>query len=190
MKRSHWLSLLSAVVILVVLDAATRWVICNNFQPGQVMTIAEQFLRITFVPNLTGFSWWVPRLPSWAGRVYQLVLVVLLIFAFPFYQFYAQSRGRTRWTDVAFICIVSACVGHIAEDIAQPYTTDFIQVLQLPVFNLADVYAWIGIGALVVVIIQAYRGRDPSKRSLREIYHSLVAARREFIDFLKNCCGS
>jgi len=115
---------------------------------------------------------------------------VLLIFAFPFYQFYAQSHGRTKWTDVAFICIVSACVGHIAGVIAQPYTTDFIQVLQLPVFNLADVYAWIGIGALVVVIIQAYRGRDPSKRSLREIYHSLVAARREFIDFLKKCCGS
>lgn len=189
-KRSHWLVLVSAIAILVFLDAATKWIVQTHLEPGQVMLIAGRCLRVTFTPNYSGFSWWVPQLPSWAGMVYQLVLVLLLIAAFPFYQFFAQTRGNTRCTDISFICIVSACLGHLVGDITQSYTTDFIQVLRMPVFNLADVYTWVGIGALVVVIVRAYRGCDPSQRSFRELCHSLVAAQREFIDFLKKCCRS
>lgn len=113
MKRSHWLVLVSAIAVLVVSDAAARWIVRIHLQPGQVMPIAGQYLGVTFNPNFSGFSWWVLQLPSWAGMVYQLVLVLLLIFAFPFYQFFAQTRGTTRWTNISFICIVSACLGHL-----------------------------------------------------------------------------
>lgn len=83
-------------------------------------------VKITFMPNYAGFSWWVSALPTWVNVLYAGLLIVLVVAAYPAYLFYTQTRRDSVWASLAFVFLVAACLGHLLGDIGQPYTTDFI----------------------------------------------------------------
>jgi hypothetical protein len=62
-----------------------------------------------------------------------------------------------------------------------PYTTDFIQVFHSPSAKLADVYAYIGIGALAVEMSLLLRLKRPRWRGLRHLLAAAVRTRKEFL---------
>jgi lipoprotein signal peptidase len=179
-------SLLVITGLLVILDAATKMVIRTVLLPGQSMAVFGNVVRITFVPNYSGFSWWVPHLPSWVNVMYEGLLIILVIAAYPIYLFYTQTRRNSVWTGLAFVLLLSACLGHLLGDIGQPYTTDFIQVLNSPSANLADVYAYIGLGSLMMELYLGIRLRKGLETGLRGLLASMLATRREFIEFVKS----
>lgn len=179
-------SKLVIICLLVALDAAIRAVVRTSLLPGQSISLVGNIIQITFVPNYSGFSWWVPQLPSWAKVVYQVLLIFLLIVAFPVYLFYKQTRRQPVWMDLAFVCIVSAFLGHLLGDLSQPYTTDFVRVFHSPSANLADIYATIGIGSLIIEMYQVSRIRKTREKGLRSFLAGMLATRKEFIQFVKS----
>jgi signal peptidase II len=178
--------LLGIICPLVIMDAITKAVVRGSLIPGESIPVIGDILRITFVQNYTGFSWWVPALPLWAKIVFHVLMVSLALVAFPFYLFYTQTRRQNLWTDLAFVTIVAAILGHLFGDLLQPYTTDFIQIFHLPSANLSDIYAYAGIVALLVEMYLVYRLRKPHRKGLRSSLEDAVATRKEFIRFIRN----
>jgi hypothetical protein len=64
-----------------------------------------------------------------------------------------------------------------------PFTTDFIQVFHSPGANLADIYSYVGISALVVEMIWAFRGRRPKWKGFRRLLAVEVRLWKEFVEF-------
>jgi lipoprotein signal peptidase len=182
MLKSLW----GSIALLVLLDIGSRLLVNSNCNPGENISLIGDILAIVFVPNMSGFSWWVPTLPSWVNLLYQAVLLTLVVGAYPFYLFYTQTRRHNLWTDMALVSILSAGIGQLLEDLYHPYTTDFIQILHSPSANLADIYAFIGIGALVIEIGQIYRIHRTKGGEIWEFLSGVVVVREEFIQFIKN----
>ncbi|MBU1662514.1 MAG: signal peptidase II, partial [Chloroflexi bacterium] len=113
------------------------------------------------------------------------IMIFLAIAAFPIYLFYTQTRRQNLWIRLAFVGIVSASLGHLLGDISQPYTTDFIQVFRSPSANLADIYSYVGIGALIIEMYQVNRTNKPRGKGIRGFLAEMVATRKEFIQFIK-----
>jgi len=63
------------------------------------------------------------------------------------YRFHALRTGGSGWATVAAVCLAGAAGGHVTDGLFAPWTTDWIQLLEMPAGNLADLYAWIGLAA-------------------------------------------
>ncbi len=164
------------IFFLFLLDAGSKAVIRSFMIPGATLNILGSFLRLHYAQNFRGFSWWVPNLPPWTTTVFSLLLLFICIMAVPVYLFYAETRRRSRWADAAFIFLTAACLGHWAADFFLPFTTDFLQIYNSPCANMADLYAYTGILALLIERIQFRKERRRQER---------MTTLREFILYLK-----
>ena len=178
--------LFATISMLVIMDSVTKILVRTTLLPGQSVNLIGEIVKITFVQNYSGFSWWVPTLPVWAKGLHQAILIILAVMAYPVYIFYKQTRQDNVWAKLAFVFIVSASLSHILGDIGQAYTTDFIQVLNSPSANLADIYSYTGIGSLIIVIYRGIRTRDYREIGIRNILAGMKATRKEFIQFMKS----
>lgn len=184
-RRVQYISLFVTILLLVSADYVAKALIQANMSPGESIPLLAKTLRITYVQNYSGFSWFVPALPIWVQVGYQVFLFLLAIVAVPIYLFYTQKRRHTRWADVTFVCLVSSFLGHSVVDLFFPYTVDFLQVFRSPSANLADVYSYVGIGALLIEIAQFRSVQKPSWKGLRQHLADEVKIQKEFFDFLR-----
>jgi signal peptidase II len=177
----RWAGLIS---LLVAIDQLSKLGVRATLAPGSTLPLLDDLLRITFVPNYRGFSWFVPVLPEWVKPPFLLLRLLILLMAFPVYQFYRQSGQGTRWAWVALIGISAGTMGNMLDDLFFPYTTDFFQVLQSPSGNFADLVAFVGVGALVVEVALRWKRERPRWRGFRYHWAEATQARRAFLAFL------
>jgi lipoprotein signal peptidase len=182
----HLKFVFSIIFLLLLIDIAAKAMVRAWLSPGDTIPLFSHLLRLHYVQNYTGFSWWVPVLPSWTHTAFSLLLLVICIAAVPIYMFYTQTRGRLFWVDLAFVTVVAACLGHLSDDLILSFTTDFIQIFNSPSANLADIYSYIGIGALIVAQIFGFKHRPSSVHDLRGFLHEALATRREFFKYVRN----
>jgi lipoprotein signal peptidase len=183
-ESSRLVKLIAAVCLLVIADQVSKTIVREALAPGSSIPLIDGVLQIAFTQNERGFSWWVPALPIWAEWVFRTLLVVLALTAFPVHLFYTQTRRRSIWADLAVVGITASSCGHLLDDLLAPYTADFIQVFHSPSANLADVYAYAGIGALVVEMSLLLRLRRARWRGFRHLWTTAVRTRNEFLRFI------
>ncbi len=179
----------AAIFLLLSADFTSKALVQANLSPGESIPLLDDVLRVTYVQNCSGFSWFVPHLPAWVGVGFQILLFLAAIAAFPVYWFYTSTRRRTLWTDVAFICVAASFLGHSVIDLFFPCTVDFLQVLHSPSANLADLYSYIGIGALLIETAQIVSTEEFRKKSLRSHIAEMANTRKEFFDFIRKNLG-
>ncbi len=175
--------------LLVALDQVSKWVVRTTFSPGGTIPILGDLLRVTFVPNYRGFSWFVPVLPVWVEAPFLLLRMVIFVMAFPVYEFYRRSGQGTRWAWLALIGISAGSVGNILDDLFLPYTTDFLQVCHSPSANIADLLSYVGVGALLVEVALRWRRRKPRWRGFRYHWTEAMQVRGAFFVFLLRYFG-
>lgn len=177
-------SAMTAIGLLVILDALTKQVVRCRLSPGDSISLMGNFLRITYIQNFTGFSWWVPNLPDWVTYIFQGILALIVLGSLPVYLFYIQTRRRSIWTDLALIGITAGSLGHLVEDLFLPFTTDFIQVLGSPSANFDDLYAYVGVLALAIEIVYGARARKMRQENQVGFWNEMISTRKEFIHFV------
>ena len=183
-KHNRLFQLIALVCLLVIVDQAAKAVVRKALTPGGSVPLIGDALRITFIQNYTGFSWWVPALPSWVKSVFRVVLFFIVLLAFPVHIFYTQTRRQSIWADIAVVGITASGWGHLLDDLFVPYTTDFIQAFHSPSANLADVYSYVGIGALVVEMVLVLRVHKSRGKGFRHLLAGAVRTRKEFLEFI------
>ena len=185
MNRVNLLPHLLIISLLVAADYAVKVLVRANLSPGESIPLIGDILRVTYVQNYSGFSWFVPPLPAWVKYTFQFFLVLLALAAFPVYLFYTSARRRTIWTDIALIFLVAAFLGHSINDLLLTFTIDFLEVFHSPKANFADLFAYIGIGALLIETVQVYSIQKPRWRGIKQFIINRSNTRKEFIEFIK-----
>jgi lipoprotein signal peptidase len=165
--RKKIMLLTAMILLLVSLDQVSRAVVRTHFATGESRSLIGDLLKITFIPNYSGFSWFMPSLPVWVQSAYSVLLVLILIHIFPAYLYYGMKRRRSIWADMALVGLTSALAGHLIEMAWMPFTTDFIQVGHSPCANLADLYSYVGLFALGVESVAFYRLKVSSTPPVR-----------------------
>lgn len=168
----------------MVVDQASKAAVRGALAPGERLPLVGDVLSIVLHPNTRGLSWWVPDLPAWGPFLLTLLFWVVLVGVLPVYHFHALRTGGSGWAAVAAISLAGGVGGHVADGLFAPWTTDWIQLLELPAGNLADVYSWVGLAALAVEL-----GRTERKRrgmGLAGRWALARETRRDFIRFLRD----
>jgi lipoprotein signal peptidase len=172
------------ISLLVAIDQLSKLGVRATLAPGSTLPLLDDLLRITFVPNYRGFSWFVPVLPEWVKPPFLLLRLLILLMAFPVYQFYRQSGQGSRWATVALIGISAGTIGNVLDDLFFPYTTDFLQVCRSPSGNFADLLSFVGVGALLVEVSLRWRRDKPCWKGIRHHWAEATRVRQAFLAFL------
>jgi lipoprotein signal peptidase len=173
-----------AIILLVIVDALTKAAVRACLSPGDHIDLIGPLLRLHYVRNVAGFSWWVPPMPGWAEPVFQVMLGLILLASIPCYRFYTQIRRASRWADLALVGVAAGLSGHLLEGLFLPFTTDFLQVLDSPSANPADLYSFVGIAAILIEMISYRQARPRSRRGMRAFLRAAWSVHTEFLDFI------
>jgi lipoprotein signal peptidase len=158
----------------------------STLTPGNSIPLLGDVLRVTFVRNYQGFSWFVPTLPEWVKPPFLLLRLLIFLLAFPVYEFDKRSGRASGWALVALIGISAGILGNVLDDLFVPYTTDFLQVFHSPSANLADLCSWVGLLALLVEITLRWRSTNSRWRGFRHCWAEATQVRQAFLEFLQH----
>jgi lipoprotein signal peptidase len=111
--------------------------------------------------------------------------LIILVMAFPVYDFYYRSEQSSIWSWIALITVSAGVAGNLLDDVFVPYTTDFIQVFHSPSANFADLFIYVCIGALAVELGLKWKKKKPHWRGFSDCLDRGIQIRRDFFDFLK-----
>jgi len=182
MNRTRTLRLMALALLLVLVDQAAKAIVRSTLEPGEHVAILGDLLRITFVQNLRGVSWFVPDLPSWALAALRLAWLFVALLAFPVYLFYTHTRRRSIWSSAAAVGLSAGCLSHFLDGLFAAYTTDFIQFFNWTSANFADVYAYLGLAAFAVELVSALR---ETKSGSRHFLRRTFETRKAFLRFVQ-----
>lgn len=146
-------------IILVALDQITKiWArasLCGH-QPVQVI---GEYVTFTYTEN-KGAAWGML-----SGRInFFVIITALMIVAFLWIIAKTPSVGRYRPLLITLLSIVSGSLGNLWDRITRKAVTDFISfdVIDFPIFNVADICLTCGFVVLAILIIFYYKEEELS----------------------------
>lgn len=165
MKRIKYLFLL---ILLVGLDQVTKYWARANFMDGDSQVIIPKVLRLIYHEN-DGAAWGM-----FSGRpvfLIALTLVMTIVIAYCFFKI-PQQRMYTPLRIISVMVASGAIGNNLLDRIIHGYVIDFIyfELIDFPVFNVADMYIVIGVSFLALLILFKYKDDDFSfmKRKQKE----------------------
>lgn len=144
-------------VVLVVLDQLTKYFARLNLSDGNDFIIIKGVFRLTFLKN-TGAVWGIFSGHVNSAVVLTVVSIIILVFVLLMY-FKTGYTKKYRLIRIIMVLIVAGAIGNLIDRIAFGYVTDFLyfELINFPVFNVADCYITLSCVAAVILMLTKYR---------------------------------
>jgi lipoprotein signal peptidase len=178
----HWLGWTG---VLILLDQTSKALIRTHLLPGSRLPLIGEILFITYTPNYRGVSWFVPDLPAWILSLILILRLLVMLMAFPVYDFYSRYYRTSSFALLASILISAGIAGNLLDGAFTPFTTDFIQVFQSPSANFADLFSMAGLCALSIEFDLQWKHIKSNWRGVRHSHAQQIQVMNAFINHLK-----
>jgi signal peptidase II len=136
-KSNPYIKVIVFIVLLVILDQVTKYLIRNNFDVNESVPIISNIIHITYVQN-TGVSFGMLK-----GFNQYFIWISLIVLGIILYNYDAMPH-------VVLVLILTGIIGNAIDRIALGYVVDFIDFRIWPIFNVAD--SCISLGVLSFII--------------------------------------
>jgi signal peptidase II len=144
------LHLLLIVIIVVLADQGTKYLVSSLMELGQSITLIDNFLYITYVRNPGAAFGMFPYQTAF------FIAVTLIVTALILY-YYRVLSSNHRWLKFGLALQLGGAFGNLIDRVTGGYVVDFINfTIWPPVFNLADSAIVIGITIFLIAF-----WRDP-----------------------------
>jgi len=143
LKKLFWsyVHLVGVALIVVLLDQLTKTLVRTNIPFGTVYRPdwwISLFVRLIHVKNSAAALGFLPGMGN-------LILVINLLIGLGILVYYPRTPGDARLLRLGMGLLLGGAIGNpIDRLLFDGYVTDFISILNFPVFNLADLSVCIG----------------------------------------------
>ena len=139
-----WIAIFSSLIIF--LDQISKFLIRNNLTEYQEINIIKNFLSLRFIKN-EGAAFGIL-----VGQRQFFIIITFLFFCLIFYLY--KNELSDRWTaKLALIFLLGGSIGNLIDRISFHYVIDFIAVANFPVFNIADIFIFLGVIILLINLL-------------------------------------
>lgn len=152
-------------VILIAFDQFTKSMAAAHLKDQSPFIIIKQVFQLQYLEN-RGAAFGILQ-----NQKTFFVISGILILIVMGYGFIKIPKNR-HYTGMRFciILIVSGAIGNMIDRVSQNYVVDFFyfELIDFPIFNMADIYVVIASIGLVLLILFFYKDEDFSFLSLRK----------------------
>lgn len=133
-------------LVSLIMDHLTKLWVVQNFEPGETLPLWHSVFHLTYVTNTgAAFSLFSNGGILWLRWLSLLVSLGLMAMAW-------FGPRLQRWEQVGYGLILGGALGNGIDRFVSGHVVDFLdfQLINFPVFNLADISINIGIWFLII----------------------------------------
>lgn len=138
------------VSILIIIDQLSKFIVVNYIKLNQEISIIDNFFKFTYVRN-TGAAFGVLQNQK------NLFIIITLIILFLLIYYYEKNKKvySSLEIKIIYVLIIAGAIGNLIDRIFRGYVVDMLdfEVINYPVFNIADCFVVIGVALLIRKII-------------------------------------
>lgn len=136
------------LVIVLVLDRGSKWIVQNNMTLGESHTVIPGFFHITYILN-PGAAFGMLQ-----GRTWLLIIISLIVLAALFY-IQAKIKGNLIMIRFCMGLIGGGALGNLWDRIQTGQVIDFLDFkVWSYIFNIADSMIIIGSVLLIILMLR------------------------------------
>ncbi len=155
-KKKYIISLIIFVLCLFF-DRLTKYLAIINLKDKDDFVIIKNALVLTYLEN-TGAAF------SMLEGKRLIFIIITIIFSVIIFFFFLKIKPDRRYSPL-YICltvILAGAVGNLIDRIMNGFVVDFIyfQIINFPVFNVADICVTLGVIFLIIFLLFKYRNTD------------------------------
>ncbi|MEA5562214.1 signal peptidase II [Planktothrix agardhii] len=135
-------------LVSLIMDHLTKLWVVQNFEPGETLPLWHSVFHLTYVTNTgAAFSLFSNGGILWLRWLSLLVSLGLMAMAW-------FGPRLQRWEQVGYGLILGGALGNGIDRFVSGHVVDFLdfQLINFPVFNLADISINIGIWCLIMAM--------------------------------------
>jgi len=137
--------ILSAALIVVVLDQLTKFLIRTNFKPGESVSIIKNVFHLTYVTN-TGAAFSIFQ----GFNSFFIIFLVIVIGVIIYY--IKNIKENEKRMQLAIGLFLGGTIGNLIDRVSIGAVTDFLDFRIWPVFNIADSAVTISVILLIILL--------------------------------------
>ena len=149
---------IALAAVLVGFDQFSKRLIMQNIPVNGDITLIEKVFKIVYVKN-TGAAWGIFSNLTWLLTVFSGIILGAVVFL---YLRLDWNVKRQRPLMILGVFIASGAIGNLIDRIVLKYVVDFLyfELIDFPVFNIADCYITISVIILAIMLIFYYKEED------------------------------
>lgn len=144
-------------ILLILIDQLTKLYALTKLKDQDSLSIIPKVLRLYYHEN-TGAVWGIL-----SDRTSLLALVSIIILGvMVFFYFKIPNEKHYNYLRLIIVFLTSGAIGNLIDRIYRNYVVDFIyfEIIDFPIFNVADMYVTISAVGLVLLTIFYYKDED------------------------------
>lgn len=135
-----WFFLPFGILLVLFIDLLTKY-LAHTSLTRPISILPADFLTFALHKN-SGIAFSLP-VPNLVQILLTIVLLGVVVW------FWKKERANI-WHDLGFVLLVGGALGNFVERLLFREVTDFIAVLDFPIFNVADIGVSVGVGCLLL----------------------------------------
>jgi len=146
---AEWLALAAVAIAAVIADQVTKHVVASQLSLDDEVKVIGPF-SIHHVQN-SGIAF------GFFSSATAAVIVLTTVAVGWMLVFFARSGARHPVLPVALGLVIGGSVSNLVDRVRLGHVTDFLDLRFWPAFNLADSFIVVGVGILLLALLQADR---------------------------------
>ena len=144
-----------SILLLIGLDQWTKMLAVSALQQGGSFQVIPGLLEFTYVQNYGAAFGMLQN-----KTLFFLILTGICILVFIGILF--AYKKHTPLTYAVCVLIIAGGIGNFIDRVRQSYVVDFFyfELINFPIFNVADIYVTTAAVALIVLVIFFYKDED------------------------------
>ena len=152
-----YLKALIGAVLLIALDQWTKYMVLLHVKPIDSIPLIPGILSFTYHEN-RGAVWGIMQ-----GQIPVLIVTTVIILTVVLW-IYSRipDTKKYRWLHFIAVLVIAGAIGNFIDRLFRHYVVDFIyfELIDFPVFNVADIYVTTAAIALIILVIFYYKDED------------------------------
>lgn len=145
---------LIGAVLLIILDQWTKYMVLLHIKPVDSIPLISGVLSFTYHEN-RGAVWGIMQ-----GQIPILIVSTIIILAVVLWVYSRiPDTKKYLWLRIIAVMVTAGAIGNFIDRIFRHYVVDFIyfELIDFPIFNVADMYVVIAAFLLIFVSIFIYK---------------------------------
>ncbi len=156
-KRNSCIIGMVSVLILLVLDQFTKYLAATYLKGGHSIVLLKGVFQLHYLEN-RGAAFGIMQ----GMKIWFVIGTLLMLAVMIFIYWKSPMDPKFKWARLIIIILTAGAVGNLIDRLRLDYVVDFFyfELINFPIFNVADVYVSCGMVLLVLFCFFYYKEED------------------------------